>query len=284
MIFDIINEDPGFMTSSSLDDVTKAGKYGFVAGDSKKDFVRRLETKPKDWYYRHNTVEYTLNSHKFRTKEFKDIDWKNSIVLIGCSCTFGTGVTDDHTIAAHLERITGKYVVNLGQIAAGNSVIAYNSHYLKENYPTPLAVVHIWSTMARWLWVHYDDKSKLKHLMFELLNYKPLASSAEIEGTDLSHPNSRVVTESKVITEITHNVINMKMINSLWKDHPNYLQLTMYDYLRGEQAISMAAKIFPEIIQLKRSWVDDTGSRDGLHWTNETNQKVAKLISRNLKL
>ena len=171
----------------------------------------------------------------------------------------------------------------MGQIAA-DSVIAYNSHYLKENYPTPLAVVHIWSTMARWFWVNYDTVTKFKHLMFELLNYKPIAVNAEIDdGIDFREPSCPVVNESKVITEITHNVINMRMINSLWKDHPNYLQLSMHDYMKKE-AISIAAKLFPEIIQLKQSWVDDSGSRDCSHWSNETNQKVAKLIARNLKL
>ena len=39
--------------------------------------MRALDEKPKDWYYRTNEV-YTVNSEKFRTKEFKDIDWKNS--------------------------------------------------------------------------------------------------------------------------------------------------------------------------------------------------------------
>ena len=143
MIFDIINGDPGFMSSGFLDGVTAPGVHSFLPVDTRADFIENLKKNPKDWYYRNNTVDYTLNSNKFRTKEFEDIYWKNSIVLIGCSCTFGTGITDDDTIAAYLQKITGKYVVNLGQMAASNGVIAYNSYYLKENYPTPLAVVNM---------------------------------------------------------------------------------------------------------------------------------------------
>ena len=50
-----------------------------------KKFIRKvknLEKNPENWYYRTNPVEYALNSQQFRTKEFKVIDWKNSIVLI----------------------------------------------------------------------------------------------------------------------------------------------------------------------------------------------------------
>ena len=127
-----------------------------MSSDSKEDFHNSLKYKPKDWYYRHNPVKYTVNSHKFRTKEFKDIDWKNSIVILGCSHTFGVGVTDDHTIAACLQKITGKYVVNLGCPGLSNGAIAYNSYYLKENYPEPLAMVNLWTTMARW--IRIDEK------------------------------------------------------------------------------------------------------------------------------
>ena len=61
-------------------------------------FFRRLKTKPKDWYYRIIQLNI-LNSHRFRTKEFKDIDWKNSIVLIGQLYVW-CWVNDDHTIVS----------------------------------------------------------------------------------------------------------------------------------------------------------------------------------------
>ena len=283
MIFDIINKDPGFMSSDALDFISEPGTYNFIerssVGDSKQHFLRSLEEKPKDWYYRTHKVEYTLNSHKFRTKEFKDIDWKNSIVLIGCSCTFGTGVTDDDTIAAYLQKITGKYVVNLGQPAASNGVIAYNSYYLKENYPTPLAVVNIWTTIARWFWIRGN-----KQLLFELFDYKLFADSNKLESMDMKHPGSQYISEDKLITEATNNILYMKMSNALWKDHPNYLQLSRHDYPKNGKYISMAAKVFPEIIQLKHHWANNADARDNLHWGRQTNKEIAKMIASNLKL
>ncbi len=284
MIFDIINEEPGFMSSNAMDEIEKPGIYSFIKGDYKQNFVDRLKDKPEDWYYRTNKVEYTINSHKFRTKEFKDIDWKNSIVLTGCSFTFGLGVTDDHTIAAYLEKITGKYVVNLGQVGASNAAVAYNSYYLKENYPTPLALVNIWTSMGRWFWMHYRDLKK--HLLFELLEYTHFRDPTIQKYVD-SHsyvPPYGVVNRDKVITEVTNNAIYMKMSNALWKDHPNHLQLARYDYHIDNQPVSMAVKMFPEAIQIKESWANDEGSRDCGHWGRETNEKIAKLIARNLKL
>ena len=280
MIFDIINWDPGFMRAGFLDHLKAPGVHSFIPVDSKGNFAVSLEKKPEDWYYRTNKVEYTLNSERFRTKEFKDIDWKNSIVLLGCSCTFGTGVTDDDTIAAYLQRITGKYVVNLGQIAASNSAIAYNSYYLKEHYPTPLAVVNIWTNIHRWFWICCEEKNK--HLMFELLDNKLLCKGND--SIDMTDPKSRRITKHKVVSEVTNNILYMKMSNALWKDHPNHLQLARYDYYKDGEYLSMVAKVFPEVIQLNPSWEEDRSARDNQHWGREINEKIAKLIASNLKL
>ena len=268
MIFDVINNrNPGFITSDSLDMIKEPGTYTFLRGDSEFQFKDNLKVKPKDWYYRTNKVEYTLNSDRFRTKEFKDIDWKNSIVLVGCSMTFGLGITDEDTIAAHLQKITGKNVVNLGQTGISNSVIAYNSYYLKENYPTPLAVVNIWTSMMRWWYINYNK------IVLESYDY-------DWSTDDVSS----VFTEDKMLTQITNNILYMKMSNALWKDHPNHLQLSLHDYHTSGRYISIAAKVFPEVIQLKQSWVDCMDARDCCHWGRETTKKVTKLIASNLKL
>ena len=179
-----------------------------------------------------------------------------------------------------MQRITGKYVVNLGQIAASNSAIAYNSYYLKENYPTPLAVVNIWTNIHRWFWICSEEK--FKHLMFEHLDCKPLSKGND--SIDMTDPNPRRVTKHKVVTEVTNNILYMKMSNALWKDHPNHLQLSRYDYYKDGEYLSMVAKVFPEVIQLNPSWEEDRSARDNKHWGREINEKIAKLIASNLKL
>lgn len=293
MIFDIINNDPGFMSSQFMEDLPGAGTYPFMSGDSKKDFIDSLKVKPKDWYYRNNPIKYTVNSHKFRTKEFEDIDWKNSIVMLGCSHTFGVGVTDEHTIAAYLEKFTGKYVVNLGSPGLSNGAIAYNTYYLKEKYPTPIAVVNLWTNMPRWFRI--GKGKKLENVA--LRAYYP-DDNKQVQLDDVD----------KILnTELVNNVIYMKMSNALWKDHPNHIQTCFYDYVIDDSTtnslfsnllgyfrvnvnsndpklISIARKVFPEIIQLKRSWIDDKSARDNDHWGRETHEKIAKMIASNIKL
>jgi len=266
MIFDLINTDPGFASSNTLENIPGAGTYSFMPGsyDTKEDFLNSLAEKPQDWYYRHNPVEYTINSHKFRTKEFKDIDWKNSIVLLGCSHTFGIGVTDEHTIAANLEKITGKTVVNLGQPGFSNGLISYNSYYLKENYPTPLGVVNIWTNMVRWFEITPEQR-RLETKVY-----------CDIEKS----------TADRINTIVTNNIMYMKMSNALWKDHPNHIQLCVSDYKRDlkTRLLSITQKVFPEVIRLKKGWEQDMSARDNAHWGRETTEKIAKLIASNLKL
>ena len=88
----------------------------------------------------------------------------------------------------------------------------------------------------------------------------------------------------RINTIVTNNIMWMKMSNALWKEHPNYLQLSRYDYLKDGKYISIAAKIFPEVIQFNASWQDDDSARDNMHWGREVNKKIAKLIASNLKL
>ena len=118
--------------------------------------------------------------------------------------------------------------------------------------------------------------------MFELLDFKHLCKGDD--SLDMTDPCSRRVTKHKVVTEVTNNILYMKMSNALWKDHPNHLQLSRYDYYKDGEYLSMVAKVFPEVIQLNPSWEEDRSARDNQHWGREINEKIAKLIASNLKL
>jgi len=262
MNFNLINSDPGFATSDLLDDFAP-GEHKFIAGDNIARFEECLKNNPKDWYYRTHEVKYVLNSDKFRTKEFKDIDWKNSIVLIGCSCTFGTGITEEDTIAHNLQEITGKYVVNLGQPGVSNGIIAYNSYYLKEHYPEPLAVVNLWTGIARYF-----------------------VMTEEFELKCCINDNQRT---NNMVTPTIHNIMFMRMANYIWKDHPNYIQTCCND-IHGEAdngvhlKYSIARKLFPEALYVEKYFWDDPTARDCGHPGRRATKGLAKLIASNLKL
>ena len=261
MKFNLLNQDPGFISGKQLDQLS-SGEHKFIGLDNSQRLEICLRNSPKDWYYRTHEVKYILNSNKFRTKEFKDIDWENSIVLIGCSNTFGIGVTEEDTIAANLQEITGKYVVNLGSPGVCNSVIAYNSYYLKENYPEPLAVVHLWTAMTRYF------------VMTESFHMKNLLNDTE-------NTNS-------MVTPVIYNIMFMKMINALWKNHPNYIQTCANDVHAGDTddifEYSITRKLFPEALYVDKYFWGDRTARDCGHPGRKATKKLAKIIASNLKL
>lgn len=116
--------------------------------DSRELYQKNLNTQPIDWYYRKSQVTYTVNKHKYRTTEFKNIDWTNSIVVFGCSIVFGVGLTDDDTIDKRLSSLLNVPVINMGMPGSSIQLSWFNSIILK-NIGNPLAVVQLWTGLER---------------------------------------------------------------------------------------------------------------------------------------
>ena len=95
-------------------------------------------------------ITYDLNSDGYRTNEWDTIDWKNSVVIIGDSCTMGVGVTQETTVSSHLQKQLGRPVINLGVAGSSNMFMLYNAANLIKNV-TPYAVVVQWSTADRYV-------------------------------------------------------------------------------------------------------------------------------------
>jgi hypothetical protein len=133
----------------------------FLSEIEKETHQKNLKTKPSNWKYRTKEIQYTLNSVYYRTAEWNNIDWKNSIVVFGCSHVFGEGLADDETLCHFLQKITGKYVVNMGVPGTGPTFSWYNNLILDKLYPTPYAVVNIWSSYER---VIYFSDTQVKRI------------------------------------------------------------------------------------------------------------------------
>lgn len=121
----------------------------FSGSDTKELFEKNLKTQPLDWEYRTKNVKYTINKDCYRAKEFNKVDWNSSIVVFGCSNVFGVGLDDSDTVCSVLEKITGVPVVNLGVGGSSINFSLHNSAILSNFYPTPLAVVHLWTEESR---------------------------------------------------------------------------------------------------------------------------------------
>lgn len=121
----------------------------FASIDSPDRFRKNLKTSPTHWHYRTKEIRYNTNSDGYRTKDWETIDWKESIVMFGCSNVAGIGVAEDETISHHLSNLSGRYVVNLGISGSSNLASFHNSLILMESYPTPWAVVFSWTGINR---------------------------------------------------------------------------------------------------------------------------------------
>jgi hypothetical protein len=124
----------------------------FTGTDTDVLFNENLKTMPQDWHYRTKEVFYQLNSSGYRTKEWKDIDWKNSIVIFGCSYVFGVGLAEDETIAYHLEKLTGKNVINMGYGGGSNDLSFINCTNMINNFDYPIATIFSWTSMDRFMY------------------------------------------------------------------------------------------------------------------------------------
>ena len=118
-------------------------------GDCEELYNTSLQTQPSDWRYRNKEITYTVNRHGYRTKNWEDIDWKNSVVLLGDSCTFGIGVGEDETIGHFLEKKLKRPVVNLGYGSGSNQMILETCVSMLNMYGAPYAVCTTWSSTDR---------------------------------------------------------------------------------------------------------------------------------------
>lgn len=128
----------------------------FSDSDTKELFRKNLKSQPNDWIYRNKTITYSYNNYGFRTREFNDVNWKESVVVFGCSNVEGTGLAEEDTIVMQLEKILERPVINLGIRGTGIDVACWNSLILHKNYSTPKAIIQVWSSLARY--ANYDNK------------------------------------------------------------------------------------------------------------------------------
>jgi hypothetical protein len=226
----------------------------YNCSDSKELFEQNLITQPDDWYYRTHPVKYTLNSFGYRTKEFDDIDWKESIVMFGCSQVFGTGVTDEHTVPYFLEQLSGRPVINMGISGSSIQTALHNSIILNDSkYPTPKAVVNMLTSLARF------------HL------YE--------EDSDHRSNKKHGRTYSNLVDIVPFNLMNIKMIRNLWKNKTIYYEGTTFEQ---EKLINkLETEICCECLDSLE--YEDEFARDFEHLSYMANENIAKKMYKKIK-
>jgi hypothetical protein len=128
--------------------------------DSEELYKKNLEIQPENWEWRNKKFSYTMNSQGYRASEWDQIDWNNSILVFGCSQVFGVGVPDDQTMCAHLNKILGINVVNLG-IPGGSFMSTWiNTEIILNHNIKPIAVIYNWPMPERTVELFSETKNR----------------------------------------------------------------------------------------------------------------------------
>jgi hypothetical protein len=232
----------------------KVWKYTGV--DNKKNYLQNLKKQSENWYYRDNEVNYTLNSYGYRTKEFDNIDWENSIIMFGCSNVFCSGVDDKHTISSYLEKITNRNVVNMG--IPGSSIFSAlcTSLSIKNNFPKPFAVIFSWTSLERYT---LFNPSFIKSYASWNMDRKFFNTYGDIK-----------------VDIILKNLLYVSLAKSIWNDYCQYYEYTHFESTKNS---------FPLLnIDYFHYWNEMDFARDILHHGPKTNLKIALNISKKLQI
>jgi len=242
------------------------GDLKFFPADDESRFLENLKTQPEDWHYRTKDVTYKLNSNGYRTQEFKSVKWSDAIVLFGCSCTFGIGVDEDETISHYLSEITGRPVINMGWPGGSNMSMLMNSSVLLKKYPTPYAVVFLWSTTDRFvmftdLGIHnvgpWDMEENRKYQQ-QIYSHNEIYTKA-FEGINFFSENETI--NAYFINEFAKQI---------WEDKTKYIPVTFF----GSTA---------NMIKVEAQFSIDNGARDLIHNGRHSNLKAANSLAYLIK-
>ena len=189
-------------------DFLSKGKLKYCWPNEKDEFILNLKTQPEDWKYRNKDVIYTINSHGYRVnKEFNEIDWKNSIVVFGCSMVFGQGVSDDETLPYFIGKLFNREVINLGVPSCSNEFILDNAIRMKKKYGTPYAMIMMWTLSNR---IPYYGEECVKHLGIWVNREDNQTSHADYDNIihNLYYDKSNEFNRLYNITEMSRQLFN----------------------------------------------------------------------------
>lgn len=219
----------------------------FASYDSPHLFKKSLKSQPEDWHYRKKIVKYVTNSDGYRAPEWNTVDWKESVVIFGCSNVMGIGLAEDETISSQLSKISQRPVINFGAPSTAMDFSFYNSVILSENHPIPYAVIQIWTGIDRCS--HFEKNSILSCGIWEQSLYF-----------------------KEYVRNSYHPAVTAKMISlaskNLWKDRCRYYSASFYE----------DTAYYLDCAYLRI----DNQARDLLHPGRENAREMAELIFKNI--
>jgi hypothetical protein len=149
--------------------------------DSEASYSRTLKLEGPNWDYKDKLITYTFNQNGYRCPNWSEIAWQDSIVMIGCSNTFGLGLNHTDTAAYLLSQKLNIPVINLGVVGSSNQLMLFNSIKLLENQIKPKAAVILFSDTSRYTHFNLNNNS-IKSLGHWTLLDSPIKKIASVNN------------------------------------------------------------------------------------------------------
>ena len=224
--------------------------------DTLKFFIRKQKELGGQWYYNNKKITYKYNTNGFRAQEFNNINWANSVLVLGCSNVMGIANRVEDSVPSVLQDILGIPCINLGISGSAVDHACWNSLILHENYPHPKAIVQVWSSTRR-----YTD----------FLDVGIVKADYPIFGVPMCPSNVQPWKSHYCVKHSweLRSKFYVAADRALWKDKTIYFEATFFEH---------SAK------QLEVPWVNEFDKgRDFDHPGHGSCKAMAELIAKNLK-
>ena len=114
--------------------------FNFYPSDTEKLFKKNRKKLGKDWFW-HNgpKITYNINNDGFRmNKDFKDVNFDNYFLSIGCSFAFGIGMPHEELYTTLIAEEINTDAVLLANPGNGMDTFFHNFFAWMENYGSKL--------------------------------------------------------------------------------------------------------------------------------------------------
>lgn len=185
--------------------------------DQEEFFKQNLAKSEPNWIYRNKEIFYSFNSNGYRCPEWSDINWHESIVVLGCSYVAGVGLAFEDTFCSLLSKQLNQPVVNLGVASSSNHLMLHNSLNLLDAGIKPKAVIVLYTDIARLTFFKQDKPVKhYGHWVFpDEFHFQP-----ENALSMPAYPKDELDFYSTWITENNadvHGLMIAKSIENAWR-------------------------------------------------------------------
>jgi len=251
----------------------------FCHFDNEKLYKHHLKKFGPTWEYAKKDIVYKTNTLSYRTKNLSSFKKKDFILVLGCSHTFGVGLSEEDIYHSHIGRKTNLEILNGGYGAFGPDMVMLNSFlFLKNSKLRPKAAIIQWPELNRFTFKGNNEIISLLPHTFSKDLEKQDDIFRKIFGHLLISKNSKV---SKFYrswldndNSVNQSIIFIELTRFLWKLYDvDYFDFTF-----------VSPEDIPDTIKLKSfNHLIKDYARDQNHYGSKTHKAVSSEIYKKIK-